>query len=102
MISQYLEELGILLIMLGFLIVFLGILYEAFRPRGEEEGERETHAGGIILIGPIPIIFGSSKKIAKWMLILALVIVVLMALLYLYKASSLHGFNYSLYSYYHG
>ncbi|MFP3162987.1 TIGR00304 family membrane protein [Acidianus sp.] len=101
MISQYLEELGILLIMLGFLIVFLGILYEAFKPREEGE-EKETQAGGIILIGPIPIIFGSSKKIEKWMLIIALVIVVIMALLYLYEASGLHGINYSLYSNYHG
>ncbi|MDT7900949.1 MAG: DUF131 domain-containing protein [Acidianus sp.] len=101
MISQYLEELGILLIMLGFLIVFLGILYEALKPREEGE-EKETQAGGIILIGPIPIIFGSSKKIEKWMLIIALVIVVIMALLYLYVASGLHGINYSLYSYYHG
>ncbi len=100
MISQYLGELGILLIMLGFLIVFLGIIYEAFKPREEGE-ENKTQAGGIILIGPIPIIFGSSKKIEKWMLIIALVIVIIMALLYLYEASSFHGINYSLDSYYH-
>ncbi|BDC18971.1 DUF131 domain-containing protein [Acidianus sp. HS-5] len=100
MISQYLDELGILLIMLGFLIVFLGIIYEAFKPKEENEGNK-TQAGGIILIGPIPIIFGSSKKIEKWMLIVALIIVVIMALLYLYETSSLHGINYSFYSYYH-
>ncbi|EZQ02091.1 MULTISPECIES: TIGR00304 family protein [Acidianus] len=80
---QGLIELGILLVFFGFMIVFLGVIYEAFRNRGEKEGEeRKTEAGGIILIGPIPIIFGSSKKIEKWMVIIALIIVIIMVLFY--------------------
>ncbi|AWR97017.1 TIGR00304 family protein [Acidianus sulfidivorans JP7] len=82
---QGLIQLGIMLILLGFLIVFLGVLYEAFfknRENENNEQQNRTEAGGIILIGPIPIIFGSSKKIEKWMLIIALVIVIIMAALY--------------------
>lgn len=95
---QVLIQLGIFLIILGFLIIFIGILHEMLsraKQSEEEQGERKTEAGGIILIGPIPIIFGTSKKIEKWMLIIALAIVIIMALLYilsLYESSSFHGF----------
>lgn len=92
---QEVIELGILLILLGFLVIFLGVLYEAFlRSREVSEEKDRTEAGGIILIGPIPIIFGSSKKIEKWMLIIALVIVIIMAAIYilsLYQSFSFHG-----------
>ncbi|ARM75660.1 TIGR00304 family membrane protein [Acidianus manzaensis] len=81
---QGLIQLGIMLILLGFLIVFLGIIYDTFfRNKEEGENQNKTEAGGIILIGPIPIIFGSSKKIEKWMIIVALVIVIIMAIIYL-------------------
>jgi uncharacterized protein (TIGR00304 family) len=33
--------------------------------------------GGVVFIGPIPIVFGSDKRVAKWMIIVALVVVIL-------------------------
>ena len=33
--------------------------------------------GGVVLLGPIPIVFGSDKRVAKWMLVVALVLVIL-------------------------
>ena len=39
------------------------------RPKGE--------FGGVVLIGPIPIIFGSSKKAATYAMLLALVVLIL-------------------------
>lgn len=83
---EELIQLGTLLILLGFFIIFLGVIYEALmrnRQKDNDKEETKTEAGGIILIGPIPIIFGSSKKIEKWMLIIALAIVVILAVLYI-------------------
>jgi len=40
--------------------------------------------GGVVLLGPIPIVFGSDKRIAKWMLVLALVIIILSFILIWY------------------
>ncbi|MCI2415118.1 MAG: TIGR00304 family protein [Candidatus Aramenus sp.] len=75
-------ELGILLIFLGFLIVFLSVIYEALKNSEGNEEKRETKAGGIILIGPIPIVFGSNKEIAKWMIVVALIITAILVALY--------------------
>lgn len=36
--------------------------------------------GGVVLIGPIPIIFGSSKKAAMYAMLLALVILILLVM----------------------
>jgi uncharacterized protein (TIGR00304 family) len=30
--------------------------------------------GGVIMLGPIPIVFGSDARIAKWMMILGLIL----------------------------
>lgn len=40
--------------------------------------------GGIVFLGPIPIVFGSDAKIARWMLVVGLLLFVGLALLTLY------------------
>ena len=68
------EELilaGIALIFIGFLMVFIGTLMTA------ASGETDVEGGGVIMIGPIPIVFGTSRGAATIAMILA---VVLMAL----------------------
>jgi len=83
--------LALLLIFVGFLLVFFDILITAFRAirrsggeseEGREEKER-TEAGGVIFIGPIPIIFGTSRRIEKWMMIVALIITLILVVLFL-------------------
>ena len=39
--------------------------------------------GGVVMIGPIPIVFGSDRKIANWMLLAGVVLFTLMAIIYL-------------------
>ncbi len=60
------------------------------RPRSpdgtrEPEGERRTEGkvGGVLLLGPIPIVFGSNAKVTTAMLILALALTTLLILLFL-------------------
>lgn len=64
------------MIFVGMVIVFASILRDS-RSRGEVKG------GGVILIGPIPIIFGSDAKWASVAIVLAVVLVVLSLLFYL-------------------
>jgi uncharacterized protein (TIGR00304 family) len=54
---QYLVPLGILLIFLGFIIVFIGAAMQAKAP----EGKTKTHVGVGGFIGPIPFGFATSK-----------------------------------------
>jgi len=70
---------GIGIILVGFLVVFLAT---AAPGRSSEEGERRTEVrgGGVIMIGPIPIIFGSDAKWASIAMVLAIVLVVVVLL----------------------
>ena len=80
--NQLLFAIGLTVIFLGLILFTLGLLIE-MRKKSEENEEREqkTEYGGVIFIGPIPIVFGSNKKIAKTMLIVGIVIFVILLLL---------------------
>ena len=71
--------IGIGMILVGFLVVFLAT---AMSGRPSEEGEKRTgvRGGGVIMIGPIPIVFGSDAKWASVAMVLAIVLIVLVLL----------------------
>ncbi len=56
-------KLGLLLIMIGFASVFIGTLLSA----------QKTDFGGLIMIGPIPIVFGTSPEITLVAMVIGLV-----------------------------
>ncbi len=63
---------GSLLIFLGFFLLFISPFFAIPPPPGVdepeppdhpgEESEGNVHYGGIVLVGPIPIVFGSDKN----------------------------------------
>jgi len=67
--------IGFIMIIIGILIIFLGVIitFIKAKPRGGIEG------GGLILIGPFPIIFGTNSKILK--LLIALMITMMLILI---------------------
>ena len=64
------------MVILGFLIILISILLMAFKSM-KSEGKGSVEGGGVIIIGPIPIVFGSSKKITGILLILAIILFLL-------------------------
>ncbi len=56
--------IGIILIILGFLLVTFGIMRSVQEEQAEEPPheikEKSVKGGGVILIGPVPIVFGSA------------------------------------------
>jgi uncharacterized protein (TIGR00304 family) len=55
---QKLIALGVLLIVAGFVVVVAGVIGSIL---SGEEAAGEMKAGGVILIGPIPIVFGTDR-----------------------------------------
>ncbi|MHC1586687.1 MAG: TIGR00304 family membrane protein [Candidatus Hecatellaceae archaeon] len=70
---EELASLGFLLIFLGFAVIFVAVLYVAVKGGGR--------GGGVILIGPFPIVFGSDTKTVKGLMLLALILIVAFILL---------------------
>jgi uncharacterized protein (TIGR00304 family) len=81
--------LGFLIVLIGMLVIIAGmfsLVYQSWKigSVGEEKPEPTVRGGGVILIGPIPIVFGSDAGAVKVALIMAIVVMILaFALFYL-------------------
>jgi uncharacterized protein (TIGR00304 family) len=73
--SAALYALGIALIFVGVLIIVVAVILLSIS--GAKKGK--VKGGGAIIIGPIPIIFGTDKKSLKTVLLLSLALTVLLA-----------------------
>lgn len=66
------------LLTIGFVLIFLGVLFVilgAFASSLKAK-DAEVRGGGVVLIGPFPIIFGSDPQAAKAVIILAIVLMI--------------------------
>jgi uncharacterized protein (TIGR00304 family) len=75
------------LVTAGFLLIFVGLaigVISLLRPNRAHTGSRgEKRGGGVIIIGFIPIIFGSDPRTTKVLLILSIILVVVLIGLFL-------------------
>jgi uncharacterized protein (TIGR00304 family) len=72
LVELSLANIGFILIILGFVLAFIAVILLAFKSRGTSG---QTRSAGILLIGPIPIIFGSDKESARVLMILAVLLI---------------------------
>ncbi len=73
---NFLIPIGIALMFVGFALVTVG-LFLSVEGRGDG-GTREgstVRGGGIIMIGPIPIVFGTDRQSASALMILAIALI---------------------------
>jgi uncharacterized protein (TIGR00304 family) len=76
---DFLPFVGIGLVLLG---VFVFFLYGALNAQGAGKSAENSsvQAGGVVFIGPVPIVFGSNTNIALIALAIGVVMVVLWVL----------------------
>jgi uncharacterized protein (TIGR00304 family) len=67
--------IGIGMILVGLLVVFLAAATSG-RPSDEGERRSDVRGGGVIMVGPIPIVFGSDAKWASIAIVLAIALIV--------------------------
>jgi uncharacterized protein (TIGR00304 family) len=77
--------MGILLILAG--VVIIAVVVFLLSVRGAGKGK--VRGGGAIIIGPIPIIFGTDKKSLRTILVLSLVLTVLLLVVIIVQYLSL-------------
>lgn len=68
MASGLLFAVGLLLVLVGFALAFLV---------AAAGSEGRSNAGGVIMIGPIPIVFGTDRRMVRLMLAFAVVMLAL-------------------------
>jgi len=76
MSDQLLWSIGLTLVFIGFTIALIAVVLlflKGFRSKGGK-----MRGGGAVIIGPIPIIFGTDKESVKIILILSIILVVLL------------------------
>lgn len=74
--SAVFYALGIALIFVGVLIIIVAVVLLSVS--GVKKGK--VKGGGAIIIGPIPIVFGSDKKSLKTVLLLSLAFTVMLVI----------------------
>jgi len=82
--AETLYGLGIVLIFAGMLIILAAILLLFL---SNVKGEGKAKGGGAIIIGPLPIIFGTDKESVKTILLFSIaltaLLVIVMVIFYL-------------------
>ena len=71
---ESLVGLGFIVVMLGVFLIIVGVILAAMHGG---EGKSRSEVGGVIIIGPIPIVFGSSGRAALIAAILGALLMVL-------------------------
>lgn len=68
------RAIGWLLVILGLILIAVSLL--------QSFAQGETNLGGVLMIGPIPIVFGSSPEMAVASMLLAMAMMALSFLLF--------------------
>jgi uncharacterized protein (TIGR00304 family) len=76
--AETLCTLGIALIIAGMTIMVIAVL-SLFFSGTKREGK--VKGGGVIIVGPFPIVFGTDKKTVKTLLLLSLALTILLIIL---------------------
>ena len=74
--------MGFAVLILGILLIFIGTALQS----SSNDSKTEIHTGGVILIGPIPIIFGNDRTLILFGVIFAIIIMILSYFLF-YRGS---------------
>lgn len=72
---------GIIVVFIGIALIFVGTALQSTSKTSE------VHTGGVIMIGPIPIIFGNDKSLVFGAAIFAIIIMILWYFLF-YRGGS--------------
>lgn len=64
---------GFAVVVLGVLLIFIGTALQS----SSSSSKTEIHTGGVIMIGPIPIVFGNDKGLVVIAVIFAIILMIL-------------------------
>ena len=75
--------LTLILMAIAFLLIVCGIALLLLSTVKREGREVRVEGGGVIIVGPLPIVFGTSERIAKGLIILAILLMIIVLAVFL-------------------
>lgn len=75
--------LTLILMAIAFLLIVCGIALLLLSTVKREGREVRVEGGGVIIVGPLPIVFGTSERIAKGLIILAMLLMIIVLAVFL-------------------
>lgn len=76
--GEFLWNLGLILVFVGSAISFVAVVLLALSGLKGKKVKGKVRGGGVVIIGPFPIVFGTDKESVKILLFLSIVLVVLL------------------------
>jgi uncharacterized protein (TIGR00304 family) len=77
-------NIGLLIFLAGFAIGILAIFVAMLR---SARGTGRVRGGGVVMIGPVPIVFGTDKESARILILLGIVLTIALLLLTLLQVA---------------
>ncbi len=83
MADSLLFNIGLLLALAGFALAAVAIFVAILR---SAKGTGRVRGGGVVMIGPVPIVFGTDKESVRVLILLGIVLMIVMLLFSLLPA----------------
>lgn len=83
MADNFLFNIGLLLGLAGFALAIIAIFITILK---SARGTGQTRGGGIVMIGPVPIVFGTDKQSARILMLLGIVLMIVLLLFSLFSS----------------
>jgi len=69
--------IGLLLALAGFAVAVLAFIFAILR---SARGAGQVRGGGVVMIGPVPIVFGTDKQSARMLVLLGIILMTVLLL----------------------
>jgi len=76
--GELLWNLGVVLIFVGFALSFIAVVLLVLSSFKGRKAEGRVRGGGVVIIGPFPIVFGTDRESVKILLLLSIVLIALL------------------------
>jgi uncharacterized protein (TIGR00304 family) len=75
--DSFLFNIGLLLGLAGFALALVAIFVTILK---SARGTGKVRGGGVVMIGPVPIVFGTDKESARILILLGIVLMIVLLL----------------------
>ncbi|MCD6428216.1 MAG: DUF131 domain-containing protein, partial [Desulfurococcales archaeon] len=82
--------IGMVLIFVGFIMIMLSLILSYAKPLPSGRGEAKVSGGGVVIVGPVPIVFGTDKRAALAAAVVGAILTIIVLFVFLITSGYIH------------